>query len=185
MSKLSRVLLIIMITALAYMGAVRGYQWYQRKAEAYNEAHPAPSLFQTQEETAGEPVEVRPWTAGKEDIFLEQQPLSEVLQEQQAKETIESILSDYRMNPAFRRFNAELERVTKGKVSDFGQLSNQSLSQILKDNPEIEEVVRKNMERADFTEVLQQIFSNPQYQQSVAQLQGGDVPSGTNGPVQR
>ena len=176
MSKKSYFLLLVMLIALAYMGAVRGYQWYQRKVEAYNASH-ASSLFATAEETPEEPEPVSRWAAAQEDIFLEQEPLSKVLEEQQAKETIASILSDYRMNPAFQKFNEDLERVTKGKVKSFEELSNQSLTQILQQNPEIEEIVRKNVAKEDFAEMLNQIFSNPQYQKSVAQLQGGTVPA--------
>lgn len=185
MSKKSYALLFIMLTALALMGAVRGYEWYKHRVELYNQQHPAPPLFAAEPETLPPPAALERWQPSKEDIFLEETPLSDILQEQQAKETIESILSDYRMNPAFRRFNEELERVTKGKVKDFGDLSTQSLVQILGENPQIMEIVSKNETKEDFMGVLQEIFSNPQYQKSVQQLQGGKIPTKLNKTVQR
>lgn len=185
MSKISYALIFIMLMALAYMGALRGYQWYQRRVALYNEQHPAPSLFAPEPDTLPKPVAVEAWKPAKEDIFLEEKPLDDVLKEQQAKETIESILSDYRMNPAFRKFNEELERITEGKIKDFGELSTQSLTQIFQEHPQIAQIVRENETREDFMRVLQEVFSNPQYQKSVQQLQGGAIPPAVKGPAQK
>ena len=178
MSKKSWILLVIMCSALIYMGALRAHQWYQHRLEIYNEKHPAPvRLVDTEEEPLpDEDTPLETWAPAREDVYLEQQPLSEVLQEQQARETIASILSDYRMNPAFIKFNQELEQATKGEVHGLEELSNQGLELLLEQHPEIQEVVNKNSTNEDFAAVLKQIFSNPQYQQSVQKLQGGKVP---------
>ncbi|MBO4674539.1 MAG: hypothetical protein J5601_00410 [Elusimicrobiaceae bacterium] len=178
MSKKSWILLFIMCSALIYMGALRAYQWYQHRLEIYNEKHPAPvRLVQTEEESLpNEGVPLEQWTPVREDIFLEQQTLSEELQEQQARETIASILNDFQMNPALIKFNRELEQATKGEVRSLEELSNRGLELLLEQHPEIQEVVNKNGANENFAAVLKQIFSNPQYQQSVQKLQGGKVP---------
>lgn len=178
MSKKSWILLFIMCSALIYMGALRAYQWYQHRVEMYNEKHPVSMrLVETEEELLPkEDAPLEEWAPAREDIFLEQQPLSEALQEQQARETIASILSDYQMNPAFIKFNRELEQATKGQVHNLEELSNQGLKLLLEQHPEIEEVVNRNSADEDFAAVLKQIFSNPQYQQSVQKLQGGEIP---------
>lgn len=185
MSKTSYALIFIMLGALAFMGAFRGYQWYQHRVQIYNEQHPAPSLFAPESNELPQQAAAQRWQPAQEDIFLGDQPLSEVLQEQQAKETIESILNDYRMDPLFRKFNEDLERVTNGKVKSFSDLSTQSLTQILQDNPEIEELVRSNETKEDFMKVLQEIFSNPQYQKSVQRLQGGTIPAAVRASSQK
>ncbi len=56
------------------------------------------------------------------------------------------------------------------------ELSNRGLELLLEQHPEIQEVVNNNSANEDFAAVLKQIFSNPQYQQSVQKLQGGKVP---------
>ena len=185
MSKTSYALIFIMVVTLACMGAFRGYQWYQHRVEVYNEQHPAPSLFAPETNELPPQAAVKRWQPAQEDVFLGDQPLSEVLQEQQARETIESILNDYRMDPIFRKFNEDLERVTNGKIKSFSELSTQSLTQILQENPEIEELVRNNETKEDFVKVLQEIFSNPQYQKSVQRLQGGEIPASVRAPIQK
>ena len=185
MSKTSYALIFVMLITVAYMGAFRGYEWYQRRVKLYNEQHPAPSIFAPEPDTLPAPAAVEAWRPAKEDIFLEEKPLDEVLQEQQAKETIESILNDYRMNPAFRRFNEQLEQVTNGKIKDFGALSTQSLAQIFQEHPQILQIVRENETKEDFMRVLQEIFSNPQYQKSVQKLQGGTVPAAVKAPARK
>lgn len=178
MSKKSWILLFIMCSALIYMGALRMYQWVQHRVEIYNEKHPAPvRLVQTEEEPLlDENTPLERWAPAREDIFLEQQPLPEVLQEQQARETIASILRDFQLDPALIKFNRELEQATRGDVRSLEELSNRGLELLLEQHPEIQEVVNNNSANEDFAAVLKQIFSNPQYQQSVQKLQGGKVP---------
>ena len=166
-----------MLVGLAYMAAMRGYQWYERRAALYNERHTPSSLYVAQPDALPAPAALEDWAPAKEDLFLEEKPLTQMLQEQQAKETITSILNDYRMDPAFRKFNAELERITEGKIKDFEELSNQSLSQILQDNPQIVDFANSSETKEDFARILQEIFSNPQFQKSVQKLQGGSVPA--------
>lgn len=172
MSKTSYALICIMAAALCYMGAVRAYQFYQEKVETQQQTRDAQSLLSHVVEADDTESVPALWHAPAEDIFLEEKPLSQIQKEQQAKETIESIVNDYRMLPALRQFHADLEAVTKGEVKQLDDLSKSNLAQVLAENPEIKSVVSKHMQSEDFAAVLQQIFSNPQFQQSVQDLQG-------------
>ena len=181
MSKTSKALLIIMLAALCYMGAVRAYQFYDAKVQAQKEAQAAEPVFN--HVTCGSD-EVRPkptlWTPPAQDVFIEEPPLSAQLETQQAKETLESIFNDYKNDPALQQFNKDLKQATGGQVPDLESLSNQSINQIMMQNPQIGEVIKKNMSSADFQRVLNEIFSNPQFQESVKQIQGeglGFVPA--------
>jgi hypothetical protein len=178
MSKTSYALICIMMAALCYMGAVRAYQFYQSKVEAQQEMYGNTSLSRLAEADNTESVPTL-WQAPAEDIFLEEKPLSQVKKEQQAKETIQSILNDYRMNPALRKFHADLEEATHGQVKRLDDLSGSNLANIMAEHPEIRSVVSKHMQSADFAAALQQIFSNPQFQQSVQDLQGKSIPTQT------
>ena len=176
MSKTSFLLIGIMAAALCYMGAVRAYQFYetrveqQQRAEAENNV---PFMHITREDPRPSPTT---WQPPAEDIFMEQKPLSAALEEQQAKETIESIINDFRTEPALRQFNEDLKRATDGRVNSLDELSNQSLAQIMVQNPQIGEVIRQNLQNKDFARIVEQVFSNPQFQQSVQQLQMGEKP---------
>lgn len=173
MSKVSRILVGIMVAALIYMGAVRLYQFYEQQVQLQQQRAEEEEQYSFMRVAQEDPFlpPTTAWQPPQEDVFIEQKPLSQVLQEEQAKETIESILNDYRMNPAFRKFNEDLKRATEGRVQSFDELSNQGLAQIITQHPEISEVVRKNLQKEDFAQIVEQIFSNPQFQQSVQTLQ--------------
>ena len=177
MSKISQILIVIMLAALGYMGAVRAYQFYMHKVQLQQEqVEEVSSPFVRLAEDDPRPMPIQ-WQPPTEDVFIEEKPLSAVLEGQQSKETIESILNDYRMNPAFRKFNEDLKNATQGNIQSFDELSNQSLAQIVVQHPEVNEVIRKNLQSEDFAQMIKQVFSNPQFQQSVKQLQGGGAVS--------
>ena len=169
-----------MCTALCYMGAVRAYEFYQKKKEQYIEKQLNDGdqfTFQKQPVSFADhlpprvplPVE---YSAPPQDIFLEDQPLSEQDQNKQAQETISSIIDDFRNEEVLQDFNEQLSEFSQGKVKSIYDLSDPNLAQIIKTNPEIQQVVSRHMENPDFGKLITEIFSNPQFQQSVQQLQG-------------
>jgi len=179
MSKTSYALIAVMITALLFMGAVRGYEFYAARAaqeQAELEANTQPFTFHNvplqlappQAEPVSRPVL---FSQRKEDIFLEDPPLSQEDQIKQAKDTIKSILEDYKDDPNLRAFNQELQQVTKDQAVDVSALGGENLPQLLQKNPQISGVVSKHMQNPDFAQIMQQIFSNPQFIDSVKQLQ--------------
>ena len=54
---------------------------------------------------------------------------------------------------------------------DLSSLGGGDLKQVLKDNPQIQSIISKHMQNPDCARKVQQIFSNPQFVQSVRQLQ--------------
>ena len=187
MSKKSYALIIIMLAALAYMGGFRLYQAYQRKAEqraaeaaagtAFTFQNVPVSLAAPMPEPVNRPVEFAP---AQSAIFLEAGNLSEEQKNQQAQDTITSILEDYSQEPAMQKFNEDLAAATQGNVEGLGALSGVELVKILKENPQVSQVVQENMQDPDFAKTIQQIFTNPQFVESVKQLQGagGALPPG-------
>ncbi len=180
MSKTSYALIAVMVAALIYMGAVRGYQAYERRAAqkaAEEAANGTPFTFQNvpvalsapMPEPVSRPVAFDP---AQSAIFLETQPLSAEKERQQAQETIESILQDYEQDPKIQQFNKELSAATEGNVPDLGALGGKELADILKEHPEVNQVVQQNMQNPEFAKTVQQIFTNPQFIESIKQLQG-------------
>lgn len=178
MSKTSYTLIAIMIIALIFMGAIRGYQVYQKKVAQWQEERANENAFTFQNvplSLAAPQAEPTPDPISFEtihkDVFLEEAPLSNEDQQIQAKQTIHSILNDYKDDPSLQEFNKELSQLNAdGKVS-FEQLSTADLSQIIKSNPEIRSIVSKHMQNPDFSKLVQQILTNPQFADSVKQLQ--------------
>ena len=185
MSRTSYALIAVIVAALLFMGAVRGYQFYAKKAAQWQEERDAqtqPFTFQNvplqlappEAEPVSKPVL---FSGVKQDIFLEDAPLAEEEQTQQAQDTLASILSDYKDDPNLRAFNQELKQATQGKAIGLEDLGSVDLGQMLEKNPQISEVVSKHMQNPDFAKTIQQIFSNPQFIQSVQQLQQAQTPA--------
>ena len=225
MSKTSYTLIAIMITALLYMGAVRGYQFYQEKAALWEEERQndgnaftfqnVPISFAApQAEPVARPVRLPEQNssisilsdaqleqasstdtrvdgagvlvpANGGEVFLEDAALPADKQIQQAKDTLRSIVQDYKDEPEIKAFNKELKKVTHGQAVDLSSLGGGNLQQVLKDNPQIQDVVSKHMKNPDFARKVQEIFSNPQFVQSVRELQqhGVKVPENSKQPV--
>lgn len=180
MSKTSWTLVAVMVAALIYMGAVRLYQVYNRYAQqaaaeaaananGFTFQNVPVSLAAPQPEPVSKPVAFAP---AQSAIFLESAPLSEAQKTQQAQDTISSILDDYKQDPALQQFNKDLSAATQGSAADLGALSGVELVKILKENPQVSQVVQQHMQNPEFAKTIQQIFTNPQFIQSVQQLQG-------------
>lgn len=180
MSKKSYALIVIMLAALAYMGALRGYQLYERKTAQWEEERAAQqgafsfqqvpvSLAAPQAEPVSQPVVFKEGALNA--VFLEDKPLPDSLQTRQAQETIISILDDFKDEPEIRSFNKDLAQATQGQAVDLSALGGGDLAQVLKDNPQIGAVVSKHMQDPQFAQKVQQIFSNPQFVESVRHLQ--------------
>lgn len=180
MSKLSYILIAIMAAALIFMGAVRGYQLYQRKAAQWEEERVREqgafsfqnvpvSLAAPKADPMSLPVRFNP--AASQDVFLEDAPLAPEQEVRQAQDTIASILEDYKDDERLRAFNQDLSAASSGKAVDLSALSGGDLKQVLLDNPEIAAVVGKHMQNPDFAKTVQQILTNPQFVKSVQDLQ--------------
>ncbi|MBO7191613.1 MAG: hypothetical protein J6V32_05920 [Elusimicrobiaceae bacterium] len=222
MSKTSYALIAIMITALLYMGAVRGYQFYEQKAAEWEEerqeaadafsfqnipisfaapqaeevSRPVPLpeqnssisilTYQEQEALPGAPEQVQGAGVPVQmtgEVFLEEVPLPADKRVQQAKDTLRSIVQDYKDEPEIKSFNQELKQVTKGQAVDLSALGSGNLQQLLKDNPQIQAVVSKHMQNPEFARKVQQILTNPQFVQSVRELQpGARIPAPSTQP---
>ncbi|OUO57455.1 hypothetical protein [Candidatus Avelusimicrobium gallicola] len=180
MSKTSYCLIAIMLAALLYMGAVRGYQFYERRAaekaaqdavsgNAFTFQNVPVSLAAPRPEPVSRPVAFDP---AQTAIFLESAPLSFDLQQQQAQETIESILMDYAQDPNIQKFNQELADATEGEADNLADLSGEKMLKILQENPQVGKVVQESMQNPEFAKTIEQIFTNPQFIESVKQLQG-------------
>lgn len=169
-----------MAIALIYMGAVRLQEWRTAKQEMQeiadrNDGNPFTfqqvpvSLAAPEVELMQNPVKYqRPFP----EVYLEDAPLTAQQQVEQAQETIVSIVEDFKDEPAIIEFNQDLQEASQGEVKDLADLSTQNLQQILQKNPEINRVVEKHMKDVDFAKILGEIFENPQFQQSVKELQG-------------
>ncbi len=205
MSKISYLCIAIMVTALLFMGAVRGYRFYAQKAAQWEEErqHQTDAAFSFQQVPVSlaapqaEPVsrpEVLPADATSmsilpesqkapatpqavpsatpgQGVFLEDAPLSPEQAVQQAQDTLRSIVRDYKNEPEIKSFNQELSQVTQGQLLDLSSLGQGDLRQVLRDNPQIQAVVNKHMQDPAFAQKVQQILSNPQFVESVRQLQ--------------
>ena len=188
MSKLSYFFIAVIVTALLFMGAVRGYEFYAQKAaqaQAEREAQTSAFTFQNiplqlaapQAEPVSRPVLFVP--QNDREIFLEDAPLTPQAQVQQAQDTIQSILEDYKNEPEVRTFNQELKEATQGQVMGIVSLSGGDLAEVISKNPQVGEVVSKHMKNPDFAKIMEQIFSNPEFIKSVATLQQSVVSAET------
>ena len=168
-----------MLTALIYMGAVRAYQWYERHAaakalqeatdgNAFTFQNIPVSLAAPQAEPVSSPI---PYDQKQTAIFLETLPISDEMKNQQAQETIDSILDDYKDDYSLQQFNRDLSAATQGTVSSLSDLSGADLGEILQGNPQINQIVQENMQNPEFAKTVQQIFTNPQFIESIKQLQ--------------
>lgn len=181
MSAFSRFLITVMVVALLGMGAIRGYQLYERKAAQWEEEraaadnasitfqHVPVSLAAPQAEPVSRPVLYR--DDAPTDIYLTDEPLDAKQEVAQASATIGSILADYKEDAQLQAFNRDLAQATQGQAVDLRALSGGNLKQVLDDNPQIREVVAKHMQDPAFAQTVQQVLSNPQFIESVRQLQ--------------
>ena len=179
MSKTSYALIGLMVAALLYMGAARLYEKWEQRIEEQNAAalvDGEPFSFQNvpvsmaapQAELMQAPVKYQRVVP---EIYLEDAPLSQDQKDQQAQETLASIVEDFKADPAVAQFNQDLQTATQGTMQNLADLSSQNLAQFVQQNPQIMQVVQKHLNNKDFAAKINEIFSNPQFQQSVRQLQ--------------
>ena len=180
MSKTSYALIAVMVAALLYMGAVRLYEKWEQHVEAQNAAalvDGEPFSFQQipvslaapQAEPVQTPVK---YVTQYQAVYFEDEPLTEPQKTQQAQDTLASIVEDFKADPAVAQFNQDLQTATQGTMQNLADLSSQNLAQFVQQNPQIIQVVQKHLNNKDFAAKINEIFSNPQFQQSVRQLQG-------------
>ena len=180
MSKTSYALIGVIVAALLFMGAVRLREWRLKHiqqeeqalandAEPFSFQHIPISLAAPQAEPVKGPKEYVPQLPA---IFIEDAPLDEQQQNQQAKDTVRSILQDFEQEEALAQFNQDLQAASDGVVRNLEDLSTQNLQQLVQQNPQISRVVEKHLKNKNFSQIIDQVFSNPQFQQSVEQLQG-------------
>ncbi len=180
MSKTSYALIGVMVAALLYMGAARLYEKWEQQVEAQNAAaladgepftfqHVPVSLAAPQMEPMQNPVK---YQRAVSEIYLEDTPLTEDQKDKQAHDTLNSIVSDFKADPAVAQFNEDLKSATQGNMQNLADLSSQNLAQFVQQNPQIMQVVQKHLNNKEFAAKINEIFSNPQFQQSVRQLQG-------------
>ncbi len=177
MSKTSYVLIAVMTAALLFMGAVRGRQWYEEhQARVEQKRIEREGRFSFQHV----PISLAPHIAPQDYVFQEYKlpsdiligaPLSEEAQVRQAQDTIVSIVEDYQQEPSVQSFNRDLSLASGEKAGDLTALSSGDLTELIQTNPQIRSVVDKHMRNPDFAKIIEQIFSNPQYQQSVRLLE--------------
>ncbi len=179
MSKTSWFFILVIVAALGYMGAVRWQEWRMALQEAQETAarqdgepfsfQQVPvSLAAPQAEPLQDPVLYR---APYPEVYLEDTPLTPAQQQAQAQDTITSILADYKNDPALVQFTAEMQAATHGQVQGLADLSTQNLAQVIDQNPQIAGIVQKHLKNKDFSKLIDEVFQNPQFQQSVKALQ--------------
>jgi len=181
MSKTSYFLIAVMTVGLLFIMAVRGYRWYEARAEqeeaeriatteSFTFQHVPVSMAAPEPDIPSAPVPFETLIK-KEDVFLEEQPMTPEAEVKQAQETISSIIQDFQSVPELKKFNQDLARATKGQAVDLKSISQGDISKLMKQNPQIQAVVSKHMQNPEFAKTVQQILSNPQFAQSVRQLQ--------------
>ena len=179
MSLLSRVLTGIIIIGLAFIVAVRMYRGYEQDVAATQESSQTAQPVSSAVVASTGPVKLQlpvfrasAGAAPAPEIYLEDTALPPDLNKEQARQTLQSIMSDYRDNPQLQAFYADLQQST-GQPLDLTSLSGENLAVLLIKYPQIQEVITRHAQDPAFAKTLQEIFSNPQFVQSVAVLQQG------------
>ena len=171
--------MVLIVAALSYMGAARLHEWwhlYRAEHEAAAQQAAAEFSFQQvplslaapQAEPVEPPVKYQPQLP---PIYLEDTPLSSQTQQQQAQQTLASIVEDFDQTADMQSFNLALQQASNGEVNNLADLSSQDLGQLIQKNPDIRLVIKQHLNNKEFAAKIDEIFSNPQFQQSVKQLQ--------------
>lgn len=177
MSKTSWFYICMMIAIVVLVGATHGYRAYEEyKARQEEEAsvftfqNVPVTLGRPMAEPASKPIPYAPQAF--EDVFFGDSPLPPQQETKQADLTLQSILADYQNEPALTAFNQELAALTQGQATSLLDLSGPRLTAVMQQYPQVEKLIAKHLQNPDFAAVVGQIFSNPQYVQSVQVLQG-------------
>ena len=178
MSRASRFFLWIIILGLAFIAGLRFYRAYEHCAA--QEGFPPPSIasfgqvpIQIRPEPASSPV-YREWDGaeGKKEMYLEDIPLSVSRQKEQARQTIASVLRDYAEHPKIQAFYADIRKATGREDLNLAVLSEEGLPELLQQYPQLQQVIAAYAKDPEFAQIIQEIFSNPQFAYSVTVLQG-------------
>lgn len=180
MSWTSRFFAGIIVVGLAWITAIHLYRMYEERLpqEDVNSVgrifHQVP--VQLKDQAPDEAALFLPWSFyGKNrDVYLEDTPLEAEQQREQARQTLRSILADYKDNEKLRAFYADLKQGT-GQDLDLVSLSTEQLPVLLQQYPQIQDVMAKHSQDPEFTAVLQEVFNNPQFVRSVMILQANPV----------
>ena len=177
MSKLSRFFIGVIVVGLAFIASLHLYRAYENYVQ------------QTEQDASGPtftfndvPVDFSPHPEAMEttlvgtgektgqEVFLGGVELDSETEKEQARQTIASILDDYRQDTKLQAFYADLQKATGEQIS-LADLSGENLGNLLEQYPQIQEVLARYAKDPEFTKTLQEIFSNPQFVRSVAILQ--------------
>lgn len=172
MSKLSRLYIFIIVTGLLFISGVRFYRthgprlralWTMQQTPVALPSSPVPPVMQL-------PVFERFATQENTEIYLQDTALPAELNREQARQTIISILDDYKDNQPLQAFYADLRQST-GQTISLADLSGERMELLLKRYPQISQIIEQHAQDPAFSQVLQEIFTNPQFVRSVAVLQ--------------
>lgn len=187
MSKTSHFLIGLMIAAVAFLAAMRGYQAYERYVAAQEDDAKTVLTFHNvpiqREDPAPQPQVARPLPSPDElrrDIFLEDPPLTEEQLAQQALQTVASILADYKDSEVMNNFNRDLRKAAGGAEVDLSMLSGPDMAATVAKYPQVQQVVAQYAKDPEFIRITQEIFKNPQFVQSVMVLQRRVLPGKTD-----
>ena len=176
MSKTSYFLIGIMVAVTVLMGALHGYraftQYRERRAELAAPTFQEVPVSMAAPQADFTPPPIRYAPENNQDVFLEDASLSPEQEAEQADLTVRSILADYAGDSVMQQFNRDLSSATQGQATGLADLSGPKLQDLMQAHPQVAQVVQKYMKNPDFSAAVEQIFSNPQYVQSVRVLQG-------------
>ena len=176
MSKLSRFLIVVIILGLAFIASLRMYRAYEQTVQEQQAAAESVGQNLTQGNKPSAPVIQVPVfqkmasIALSQEVYVQDATLPEELSKEQARQTMRSILDDYKQDPQLQAFYAQLRKST-GESLDLAALSGENMTQLLVKYPQIQEIIAQHMQNPQFAKTLQEIFSNPQFVHSVAVLQ--------------
>ncbi len=176
MSKLSRFYIGVIIVGLAFIVSLRFYRAYEQRVQEQQEQDLGAWTFNNVpvSHTAAQieiPVFQRFSSPDQtKDVFLEDAPLDISQQKEQARQTVSSILLDYKENPQLRDFYQDIKNTT-GTSIGLEELSGENMQQLFQQYPQLQEVMARHMQDPEFAKMVQEIFSNPQFVQSIAVLQ--------------
>lgn len=175
MSWMNRFLIGVIVVGLAFIASLRLYRAYENYVTQTENPELATQTFNNVPVKYGpaEPdkVIVRGLPQLTQEIYLEDIPLEDSQEKEQARQTLRSILDDYRQDPKLQAFYAELKEST-GQALQLEDLSGENLGKLLQQYPQVQAIITKHAQDPEFAKTLQEIFSNPQFIRSVAVLQG-------------
>ena len=174
LSTLSRICIGIILLGLGFIISVRLYRSYEERVAAdqarQEEMAGVSSQFRSGGSTERQLPVFQRSSGPKQEIYLQETELPDDLNKEQARQTIQSILQDYKEDKALQAFYADLEQTT-GASLDLSDLSGDNMLPLLVRYPQIQEVIARHSQDPAFAKILQEIFANPQFSRSVAVLQ--------------